>query len=77
MLIVAAARLAAAASATASPASSVTGAAPATYLTFALPVSTGTILLTDTPLVTGADALTPSLTDQRIVQLEVVALAEA
>ena len=33
--------------------------------------------LTDTWLVTGADALTPSLTDQRIVRLEVVALAEA
>ena len=33
--------------------------------------------LTDTWLVTGPDALTPSLTDQRIVRLDVVALAEA
>src|SRR5258707_15166681 len=37
----------------------------------------GGVELTDTWLVTGADALTPSLTDQVIVRLEVVALAEA
>jgi hypothetical protein len=77
MLTMAAERLTAAASATANPASSAMGFAPATVLTLAPAVTTGGRRLTDTWLVAGADALTPSLTDQVIVRLEVVALAEA
>src|ERR1700722_13246757 len=77
MLTVAAVRLSAAASAMDSPASSVTGVAPETTFALAPAVSTGGRRLTDTWLVAEVDVLTPSLTDQVIVRVEVVAWGDA
>ena len=60
-----------------SPPSIATGAPPTTNFALAPAVSTGGLVMTDTLLFTGMDVVKPSLTDQEIVRLELVAVGEA